>query len=271
MLPEAPSLPAQLAVQLILLQQSREISNCPLRKGRLDSQHTRELLTRLQQLCGCNSQGPVSAFELYSEQKAHGSCLIGKAAPKGQHSDAHVPGWLQHLQTCRQAGRVAVGFHVPELSDDKLTVMRLRDCNRYSECCNDEQMILLRTKGRTPKAVLSKLPVHVLICHLWHTPLSEVHDQSCHYFCDDKDCMNPKHLCWGSNKDNAYHREWHKDNRRLKNLFPDDKQRWPDQHAPPSWKKRKANRVKTQFFESSRWGSRVMCSDVVKRVASSSA
>lgn len=236
MLPADPVLPAQLVVQLVWLKHLGIISQLPLRHGRLDSQEARLLLWRLQQLCHINSQGPVSVFELCTQQSEPGSCLKGKAAPKGQQPDARAPAWLQPLQCVELAGgRLSIGCAMPELSTAQMLHMRMYGWHKYVEHCDKEDIALLK-QMRSSQAVTSPVGAHVLVCHLCHSAPTPEHDQCCHYICDNKLCLNPRHMCWGNVKDNAYHREWHKEYGKLKNLWT-GKQRWPDPHAPPAFKK----------------------------------
>ena len=74
--------------------------------------------------------------------------------------------------------------------------------------------------------------VHHLITWWAHgRPGQSDYNQACHWYCGNKLCLNPHHLCWGSNADNAYHRTWHAE--RKKGLHSSDTA--PERNVPAGW------------------------------------
>lgn len=72
---------------------------------------------------------------------------------------------------------------------------------------------------------------HIVAWWAWGAPPGGGYDQALHWWCGNKLCLNPHHLCWGSAADNAYHRTFHGDKK--KGLYSASDH--PEQHVPPNW------------------------------------
>ena len=72
---------------------------------------------------------------------------------------------------------------------------------------------------------------HLLTWWAWGAPPGNGYDQALHWRCGNKLCLNPHHLCWGSAKDNAYHRTFHGERRRGLHSASDH----PEKHVPAGW------------------------------------
>lgn len=218
-----------LVLQLGLLWHLKRLRKPPLCGGRL-SQSAADILLLLLQ--GVLLQKPSHHEGNMFVQAQPNQCLKVKTSLSGKRLNLcertqmqRVADWLQpwYVKGSCRPKRCQVGVYVGKVTAAELS--------NFIECVPKYRTMLgCHSVEALAAAWTEPVGLHVVLCQLLVSP-QPPGLICCHYRCDNKLCLNPKHLCWGTHEDNAYHRRWQSRNGCLQNLHKSS-QSHPERHRP---------------------------------------
>ena len=223
--------PARLAVQAAALAFIKGWEEPPLQDGCLSEENWLQLFGVLAMMILPHMYHTGMSFTFMTIEHCVVSVSNGFLA-KGD-------GWLQHLRVVQHGGRwhLALGTLLPEQWDSFLVHL-------VSEAEGPDAKAQAHAQVEDARKN-TDMGVHQLLCWYQEGPPTGDKNQACHFYCGEKRCLNPRHLCWGSARDNRYHKWWH-DLRvadRVRANMCGEVQSAPCKHAPDDWqlpsKKRK--------------------------------
>ena len=166
------------------------------------------------------------------------SCFGGDLASRGLDAFLHPPmhdcmkakppkgvvhlkadgSWLQNCALRGKSGYWTFGFPRPRKTERKAYVAGFK---HGTDAMPEWAQIALSHPN---------MNVHRLIA-FWANGKPPAGKQlACHYYCGEKLCLNPRHISWGSDSDNAYHKSWHHDNKTVHCVEP-----CPSKHRPSGY------------------------------------
>ena len=162
-------------------------------------------------LCKCTQMGPC----LLSDKPR--SLAVNTKVGKKKSA---LPAWLEFSYLCKTDGRWAFRFQRDKHMKREFKLYKEGLTTRHAKQQAERDFAPARTYN-----------VHNLICWWAHGKPHKGFEIACHFYCGNKACMNPHHMCWASNQDNRYHRVVHEESRR--GMHPAGHH--PERHVPDDW------------------------------------